>query len=115
MVTSSRFEFGDVVLAPFPFTDHSGTKKRPAVVVSNAGYNRARRDMVIMAVTSQVRSPLGFGAALISAWQHARFVKESVLKPVFTSIEQGLVLHLMGKLVASDDQALRGIITEVID
>jgi hypothetical protein len=23
--------FGDVVLVPFPFTDQSGTKKRPAV------------------------------------------------------------------------------------
>lgn len=26
--------FGDVVLVPFPFTDQSGTKKRPAVIVS---------------------------------------------------------------------------------
>lgn len=33
MAATSRLSFGDVVLVPFPFTDQSGTKKRPAVVV----------------------------------------------------------------------------------
>ena len=28
--------FGDIVLAPFPYTDQSTTKRRPAVVVSSA-------------------------------------------------------------------------------
>lgn len=28
--------FGDVVLVPFPFTDQSGAKKRPAVIVPAA-------------------------------------------------------------------------------
>ena len=52
MTIASRFDFGDVVLVPFPFTDQSGTKRRPAVVVSLAGYNISRRDIVIMAITS---------------------------------------------------------------
>jgi mRNA interferase MazF len=51
--------FGDVVLVPFPFTDQSGIKKRPAVVVSSNNYNVSRRDLLIMAITSQVRQPLG--------------------------------------------------------
>ena len=52
MTIASRFDFGDVVLVPFPFTDQSGTKRRPAVVISLAGYNISRRDIVIMAITS---------------------------------------------------------------
>ena len=59
MTIASRFDFGDVVLVPFPFTDQSGTKRRPVVVVSLAGYNMSRRDIVIMAITSQVRPSLG--------------------------------------------------------
>ncbi len=82
MAITSEFRYGDVVLVPFPFTDQSGTKKRPAVVVSSHGYNAGRRDMVIMAITSQVRTPLGYGEAMVSDWQDAGLVKESVLKPV---------------------------------
>ena len=40
------FEFGDVVLVPFPFTSQAASKKRPAVVVSNRAYNAARPDVV---------------------------------------------------------------------
>ena len=89
MVATSRFSFGDVVLVPFPFTDQSGTKKRPAVVVSSHGYNTSRRDIVIMAITSQVRLPLGFGKALVAGWQGAGLIKESVLKPVFSPLSKG--------------------------
>ncbi len=29
------YEFGDVLLVPFPFADQTTTKRRPAVVVSS--------------------------------------------------------------------------------
>ena len=50
------FEFGDVVLVPFPFTSQTASKKRPTVVVGNRAYNTARPDVVVMAVTRQVRA-----------------------------------------------------------
>jgi mRNA interferase MazF len=114
MANSSRFSFGDVVLVPFPFTDQSGTKKRPAVVVSSGGYNASRRDIVIMAITSQVRTPLGFGEAMVGDWQGAGLVKASVLKPVLATIEQGLVLRVMGHLSAADIKTLREVVADVI-
>jgi mRNA interferase MazF len=40
------------VLVPFPFTDQSGSKKRPAVIVSSADGHAQRRDFVIRAITS---------------------------------------------------------------
>lgn len=106
--------FGDVVLVPFPFTDQSGTKKRPAVIVSSGAYNTSRRDLVIMAITSQVRTPLGFGEALIADWQAAGLIKSSMLKPVLTTIEQGLVVRTMGALSVPDLRSLREAIAQVI-
>lgn len=106
--------FGDVVLVPFPFTDQSGAKKRPAVIVSSSGYNAGRRDLVIMAITSQVRTPLGFGEALVADWQAAGLIKPSVLKPVVTTIEQGLVVRTMGALSTADLRSLRETIAQAI-
>jgi mRNA interferase MazF len=106
--------FGEVVLVPFPFTDQSGAKKRPAVVVSSSGYNANRRDLIIMAITSQVRTPPGFGEALVADWQAAGLIKPSVLKPVFTTIEQGLVVQTMGTLSANDLRTLREVVAQVI-
>ncbi len=55
------FEFGDVVLVPFPFTNQAESKKRPAVVVSHENYNRTRPDIVVMAITSQLRPGRALG------------------------------------------------------
>lgn len=49
------FEFADIILVPFPFTDQSTTKKRPAVVISSKAYNTKRPDLIIMAMTSQIK------------------------------------------------------------
>lgn len=108
------YAFGEVVLVPFPFTNQSGLKKRPAVVVSSNGYNANRRDLIIMAITSQVRQPPGFGEALVADWQAAGLIKPSVLKPVFSTIEQGLVVRTMGTLSANDLRTLREAFVQVI-
>jgi mRNA interferase MazF len=106
--------FGDVVLVPFPFTDQTGTKKRPAVIVSSKAYNANRRDLVIMAITIKIRTPLGFGEALIADWQTAGLLKSSVLKPVLTTIEQPLVIRTMGALSATDLRTLKVSIARAI-
>jgi mRNA-degrading endonuclease toxin of MazEF toxin-antitoxin module len=57
MPLTTGHSFGDVVLVPFPFTDQSGNKKRPAIVISSADDQAQRRDLVIIAITRQIRSP----------------------------------------------------------
>jgi mRNA interferase MazF len=91
--TTARFAFGDVLLVPFPFTNQAGAKQRPTVVVSSNTYNAQRPDLVIMAITSQIRQPLAQGEALLADWQGAGLIKASVLKPVLTTIEQRLVIR----------------------
>jgi len=62
-----NFEFGDVILVPFPFTDQTTSKKRPAVVVSSSDYQLHRSDLILIAVTSQSRSSPFYGE-LVGAW-----------------------------------------------
>ena len=108
------FEFGDVVLVPFPFTSQAASKKRPAVVVSNGTYSTARPDLIVMAVTSQLRPSPGIGDAWISHWQAAGLLKPSVVKPVFATLEQRLVLRRLGALDDDDQAVLRKAISEII-
>ena len=67
-----------------------------------------------MAITSQVRTPLGFGEAMVADWQATGLVKASVLKPVFTSIEQALVIRVMRTLAAADIKTLREVVGDGI-
>lgn len=43
---------GSVVLVPFPFTDLSGRKRRPALVISPPGFHD--EDLILCAITSQI-------------------------------------------------------------
>ena len=101
------YEFGDVVLVPFPFTVQSAIKRRPAIVISSAAYHRARPDLLIMAVTSQQPSTLSVGEVQVQDWRGAGLLKPSVLKPVLTTIDSALVLKNLGQLTQSDQAALR--------
>lgn len=114
MPTMTGFDFGDLVLVPFPFSNQSASKKRPAVIVSSARYHRDRRDLIILAVTSQVRPSLGFGERPIQAWESAGLLKPSVLKPLVATIERGLVLRRLGQLGGSDLAALRQVLGLII-
>ena len=108
------YEFGDLVLVPFPFTDQSATKRRPAVIVSSPAYHRARPDLLIMAVTSQQPSNLSVGEVQVQDWRGAGLLKPSVIKPVLTTIDPALVLKKLGRLTSTDQAALRQALTTIL-
>jgi mRNA interferase MazF len=72
MPNTIGYSFGDIVLVSFPFTDQSTTKRRPAVVISSPAYHRERADLIIMAVTSQVRARVPASATFTSETGKAR-------------------------------------------
>ena len=115
--TRTTFAFGEVLLVPFPFTDQQGFKQRPAVVVSSAAYNVNRPDVLIMAITSVLRSPgsaLAFAEAVLVDWQGAGLIKPSVFKPVFTTIEQRLIIKRLGSVSSNDAALLRTVLANAI-
>lgn len=114
MQNMTSFEFGQVVLVRFPFTDQHGSKQRPALVISSSAYNQARPDIILMAVTSQIRSKLGFGEAIIADWQAAGLLKPSLIKPIVFTAEKLIIKKALGRLEEKDNQSLKVIISTVI-
>ena len=114
MPSTINYKFGDVVLVAFPFTNLESTKKRPAVVVSKNAYQQSRPDIILMAITSQIRPPLSFGEYLIQDWQHAGLLKPSLLKPLIATLEQGQLLKTIGHLSQQDQQGLETILHNIL-
>ena len=108
------YDFGDVVLVPFPFTSQAASKQRPAVVVSGARYNSTKPDIVLMAVTSQLRPSPAFGEVWLNQWQAAGLLKPSAVKPVFATLEQTLVIRQLGALAKADFLSLKNAIAQIL-
>ena len=106
--------FGDVIVVPFPFTDQSATKRRPAVVISSEAYHRERPDIILMAITSQLRPAPTVGEVAVAQWQAAGLLKPSVIKPLITTIEGPLVIRQLGALHPDDLASLRRVLATII-
>ncbi|MBN1926677.1 MAG: type II toxin-antitoxin system PemK/MazF family toxin [Prolixibacteraceae bacterium] len=52
-----KYKKGDIVIIRFPFSDLSGTKRRPALIISNNKVNNTG-DYLMVQVTSKIRNDI---------------------------------------------------------
>ena len=90
-----RFIKGDVVVLPFPFTDLSHSKKRPALILSGTQGN----DFIMLQITSQhVRD--SYAIPLLGVdFQKGSLRKASNIRPnkIFT-LDKSLILYKIGHI-----------------
>ncbi len=55
-----------------------------------------------------------FGDVAVAEWQQAGLIKPSIIKPIFTTIDKGLVLRKLGRLSENDLTALKKAIKTVL-
>jgi mRNA interferase MazF len=101
------YDFGDVVLVPFPFTDQSAVKRRPAVAVSSPSLSSGPPRPSDHGDYQSTTLSLSVGEVQVHDWQGAGLLKPSVLKPILTTIDPALVLKKLGRLTETDQSALR--------
>jgi mRNA interferase MazF len=101
MPSTTSYKRGDVVLVPFPFTDLSAVKQRPAVVLSPDSFNANNSDVVLAAITSHVPSQLSEFELAIAAAELAvcGLPKPSVVKASkLVTIHQGIIRRRIGAM-----------------
>jgi len=102
MTTSTTvYNRGDVVLVNFIFTDETGVKKRPAIIISSREYNNNRQEAIISAITSRTERILT-GDYLIKDWKKAGLISPSLATCIIRTIKQDMISKKLGKVTAND-------------
>ena len=94
----TAYKRGAVILLPFPFSDQTSTKIRPAVVVSP---DYPSSDLLVVAVTS-VGDLLRPGEFAIEFWREAGLIHPSYAKRALISVADNLVTKQLGQLRDAD-------------
>ena len=99
ILSGIRFESGEVVLIPFPFTDLSQVKRRPVLILSSSRHNRDSRDFISCGITSNLGNRRNSVMLDPSEMVDGSIPARSRIKydKVFT-VEKGLVLRGLGKV-----------------
>ena len=103
MPSTTTYKRGDVVLVPFPFTDLSSAKQRPALVISADAFNSVRDDVLVAAITSQVPTTLAADEFMIPAGELSAcgLPKPSILRlSKLVALHRQLVVKRIGALPA---------------
>ena len=95
------FNRGDVVLVPFPFTDLTTQKQRPALVISSNAFNSSSPDVILLGITSQIPRDVAQSDYYLTSdeQQRAGLPKPSIVKGAkVVTLSQSLIRKAIGRL-----------------
>jgi mRNA interferase MazF len=99
-----RYSKNEVVLVHYPFSNLSGSKVRPAIVVSAP---HVSQDVIVIPLTSKT-SPLLTGEFILTDWGKAGLNVPSATKRGLYTVHQNLIAKSIGKLSDTDARSLEG-------
>jgi len=95
---------GDIVLVSFPFTDLTGTKVRPAVVISGDPINNKRDDIIVAFISSVVPLQIEEDTDFLIRSEDPDFEttglkRDSIFKMAkIVTLSKGLIKRKIGKI-----------------
>lgn len=90
----------DVVLVPFPFTEGPRAKRRPALALSNPGFNRSGHTVLAM-ITTREHNPWP-GDTEIEHHRAAGLPLRCLVRLKLFTLDNHLILRRLGSLAPSD-------------
>ena len=104
----------DIVLVPFPFSDLSGQKVRPVLILSNDAYNQRSADVVLCGLTTNLRpTPYSIIVNVTDVEQPGTLRHKSKIKAdTIASLEQSLLVKRIACLKLS---VFKQVVAEIED
>jgi mRNA interferase MazF len=94
-----EFNQGDILIVPFPFSDLTGIRQRPVLILSKSKYSQEREDIVTCGITSNIKdskySVLVDNSNLIEGNIP---VKSRIKVDKLFTLEKGIVIKKLGKV-----------------
>ena len=100
------FDVFDVVVVPFPFTDRTASRKRPALILSVPGFGHEAGHSVFAMITSAHKSTWP-SDVLLTDLAAAGLKAECVARMKLFTLDHRLVLRRTGRLAERDASQVR--------
>lgn len=105
---SSMYQFGEIVLLEYPYTDLVGMKQRPAVVLKDTDDS----DFIVARATSQAKQT--DYDIVVEDWQIAGLLRPTIIRVhKLTTLETKLVKRKMGMLSTKDSARLSFVLAKL--
>ena len=89
----------DLLLVPFPFSDQSGRKVRPVIVISNQDFNKHSDDILVVGVTSNISKDSYTFDLTNNDLEEGKFITKCCIKVEnILKIDKELIVKKIGKI-----------------
>jgi len=104
----------DVIVVPFPFTDRAASRRRPALVLSEAGWNAASGHAICAMITSARQSAWPLDVP-INDLASAGLGTPCLVRMKLFTLDRALVLRRTGTLGAGDAARVAAAVGSALD
>ncbi|MGH7024636.1 MAG: type II toxin-antitoxin system PemK/MazF family toxin [Caulobacteraceae bacterium] len=102
----ATFEPFDVVVVPFPFTDKTGSKRRPALVISTQAFNDSHDQLVLTMITAARQSHWP-SDVILRNWRSAGLAVACRVRFKLFTLDKALIVRRLGALANEDRESVR--------
>lgn len=102
----TKYKRGDIVLVDFGFSEGTGSKKRPAMIISSDNYHNDRQEVIIVAITGNINRLL-FADTKIDKWKEAGLIRPSLVTGIIRTIKGNMIIRKLGTLLLQDIQKVK--------
>ena len=109
MPSTTTYRRGQVVVVNVPYSDQSGAKPRPALVVSAEGFHRNLPDVIVCPISSRPKyyERPGPGDRPLRRWQAVGLRHPSTVRVSnIVAVDKRIVTRVLGSIEAKDLDAV---------
>jgi len=89
----------DILLVPFPFSDQTGEKVRPVLVLSNDEFNSKSEDIIVCSITSNITKDFYSVQITSEELEEGKlFTKSQIKTENLLKLDKNLIIKKIGKL-----------------